>query len=421
MKQEIKNRIEQINRGEVPEGYDKKIYGITPIEWKEITLGEVCEKCIEKNSKMEYKTVFTNSAEFGIIAQGDFFKKDIANAENISGYYIVDESDFIYNPRISKSAPCGPININLLDKKGIVSPLYTVFKLNNDNFSIKYLQQYFDSKTWHNYARSIANYGARSDRMNITSKEFFNMPLLNLRYEEQNKIAEILMKSDELINLQVNYIKQLELRNNALVQKLLSPRSSWIGAQLNELFNRHVKKNTEGNSNVLTISAQHGLINQQEYFNKEIASSDKSNYYLMEEDDFAYNKSYSKGYSFGAIKRLTKYKKGIVSPLYICFRIKDVESIGYWTFYFESKLLGLEISKVAQEGARNHGLLNIGVKDFFNCKVYYPAKKAEQERIANILSKADEEISLNKQKLDKLREQKRSLMQLLLTGIVRVV
>ena len=148
--------------------------------------------------------------------------------------------------------------------------------------------------------------------------------------EEQQKIAAILTTQDRVIELKEKRLAEKQRQKKYLMQQLLTgkkrlPRFSgeWKANRLRNITTRHTKRNTIGNTNVLTISAQYGLINQAEFFNKAVASDDKSNYFLLEKGDFAYNKSYSNGYPFGAIKRLTRYEVGIVSPLYICFRIKE--------------------------------------------------------------------------------------------------
>lgn len=190
--------------------------------------------------------------------------------------------------------------------------------------------------------------------------------------------------------------------------------TNWKDVELKNYFSRLTRKNNERNTNVLTISAQHGLISQQEFFNKSIASEDKSNYFLLERGDFAYNKSYSAGYQFGAVKSLEKYDKGIVSPLYICFK-KTTENKcpEYFLQYFEAGLANKEICSVAQEGARNHGLLNISTEDFFKIKIAVPPL-AEQQKIADILCEQDKIISLKQKLLEQKQKQKKWLMQKLL-------
>ena len=185
----------------------------------------------------------------------------------------------------------------------------------------------------------------------------------------------------------------------------------WEEMRFKKMFSRLSRKNKENNDNVLTISAQHGLISQRDFFNKDIASDDKSNYFLLHKGEFAYNKSYSKGYSFGAIKRLDKYDKGIVSPLYICFSVNEYnECPDFYVHYFEAGMMNREIQAFAQEGARNHGLLNISVDDFFNSYLLMPPRP-EQEKIAEILSAQDKIIELYVRKIEELEKLKKAFMQ----------
>ena len=195
--------------------------------------------------------------------------------------------------------------------------------------------------------------------------------------------------------------------------------NEWGEERLKHYFKRLTRKNSEKNQNVLTISAQYGLISQEEFFNKSVASEDKSYYFLLNKGDFAYNKSYSNGYPYGAIKRLEYYEKGIVSPLYICLESLQEKTSDYFVQYFEAGLLNKEIHAVAQEGARNHGLLNIAVEDFFNARVVVP-KIPEQQKIAEILAGQDRVIALKEELLAEKQKQKKYLMQQLLTGKKRL-
>lgn len=194
----------------------------------------------------------------------------------------------------------------------------------------------------------------------------------------------------------------------------------WEETRFKKMFTRLNRKNSENNDNVLTISAQYGLISQSEFFNKSIASEDKSNYFLLHKGEYAYNKSYSNGYPYGALKRLDKYEKGIVSPLYICFSATDDNKCPeYYSHYFEGGMINREIKAFAQEGARNHGLLNIAVDDFFNSYLLKPSV-LEQEKIAKILYAQDKVIELKEKLLEEKKKQKKYLMQQLLTGKKRL-
>lgn len=188
----------------------------------------------------------------------------------------------------------------------------------------------------------------------------------------------------------------------------------WKYKKFHELFDRITERNNRKNDNVLTISAQDGLVAQNQFFNKIVASENKSNYYFIQKGDFAYNKSYSKGYPFGAFKRLKNYDQGIVSPLYICFRGKSNIITDFYEQYFESGYFNREINSIAQEGARNHGLLNMSLSDFYNTKLIYPTI-LEQKKIADILSTWDEAIDLQ----NKLILQKKNLLSSLALSLVK--
>lgn len=172
----------------------------------------------------------------------------------------------------------------------------------------------------------------------------------------------------------------------------------WNLVQFKDLFNRLTRKNKENNQNVLTISARQGLISQMDYYNTLYASENKLGYSLLHKGDFSYNKSYSGDYAYGAIKRLEAYDKGIVSPLYICFEAKEGTNAEFYNQYFESGMFNREIYKIAQEGARNHGLLNVSTEDFFDSFLVFPLAK-EQEKIADVLIRLDKIIALKKERI----------------------
>ncbi|WDW12752.1 restriction endonuclease subunit S [Enterobacter hormaechei] len=184
----------------------------------------------------------------------------------------------------------------------------------------------------------------------------------------------------------------------------------WSILQLKDVATRVTRKNKENNNTILTISGRDGLVDQMTYFNKQIASKNVTGYYLIKKGEFAYNKSYSQGYPMGAIKMLSNYEKGVVSTLYICFKLNDEQSCDFYQHYFESGLQNRAIEKVAQEGARNHGLLNIGVNDFFDIELQVPGL-AEQNKIAHFLSAIDDKITTKKTELDKLKTWKQGLLQ----------
>lgn len=185
-------------------------------EWEEYPLGKVADKVNNRNSKLDVTRVLTNSATSGVVDQNDYFDRDIAVKDNTGNYHIVEINDFVYNPRISTAAPVGPISINKVGK-GIMSPLYTVFRFHTGY--IPFYEQYFQTTIWHSYLKSIANFGARFDRMNITTEGFFNMPLIIPSPEEQKKIAGCLSAMDDMIASESAKLDALKDHKKGLMQQ----------------------------------------------------------------------------------------------------------------------------------------------------------------------------------------------------------
>ena len=175
----------------------------------------------------------------------------------------------------------------------------------------------------------------------------------------------------------------------------------WHKFALSDFVTRIIRRNKNNESSLpLTISAQYGLVDQITFFNKTVASVDLSGYYLLYNGDFAYNKSYSNDYAWGAVKRLDKYEKGCLSSLYFVFRPKDSVDSDYLTHYFETKKWHKGISDIAGEGARNHGLLNMAVDDYFATKHFLPAID-EQKKIAAFLNKIEKRIDIQNKIISK--------------------
>ena len=168
--------------------------------WEQRKLREFSKKKTTKNADGALSETFTNSAEQGVISQLDYFDHDITNDANISGYYVVRPDDFVYNPRISATAPCGPINRNRLNRAGVMSPLYTVFSVDM-SVDKTYLEHYFKTSRWHDFMFLEGNSGARSDRFSISDATFFEMPIWCPEISEQMAVAKQLETMDTLITL----------------------------------------------------------------------------------------------------------------------------------------------------------------------------------------------------------------------------
>jgi len=186
--------------------------------WPCVRLNAVAKRSTSKNKGEKITRVLTNSAVDGVVDQRDYFDKDIAVKGNLESYYIVDKGDYVYNPRISSTAPVGPISKNKVGK-GVMSPLYTVFSFNSKTND--FFEQFFKSSKWHAYLQTVSNSGARHDRMSITSSDFMAMPIPNPSSMEQQKIADCLASVDELIALQTKKIDALNAHKKGLMQQLL--------------------------------------------------------------------------------------------------------------------------------------------------------------------------------------------------------
>jgi type I restriction enzyme S subunit len=191
--------------------------GVEFPNWQVKRLRELADRITTKNTGSDVSRVLTNSAVMGVVDQLEYFDKDIANSDNLGGYYVLEQGDYVYNPRISVSAPVGPINKNMIGI-GVMSPLYTVFRFNSEMND--FYDYYFQSTLWHNYMKSVANYGARHDRMNISNHDLMNMPVPAPHFDEQQKIADFLSAIDAKIDAVAEQIKKMKQFKKGLLQQM---------------------------------------------------------------------------------------------------------------------------------------------------------------------------------------------------------
>ena len=284
---------------------------------------------------------------------------------------------------------------------------------------------YFIKSLWEKHKEHIlATYlqgGQGNLSLEIVKSICFGFPIA----QEQLKISNLFQSIDERIEVQSKIIEELTTLRSALYDSMFcSPEQEipkyrvpqfagkWHQCQLNEICNRKSTRNRDNTySRVLTIAAQHGLVDQESFFKKRIASENLETYLCLEKGDFAYNKSYSSDYPWGAVKRLTDFENGIISPLYICFTPNPgVVDSDYLAHYFESTKWHSEISDISGEGARNHGLLNMSVIDYFNTLHRIPSLE-EQKAIAQRLNAIDNKLRSEQEYLEHLNRQKSSLLK----------
>jgi type I restriction enzyme S subunit len=389
-----------------------------PNGWKSIKLKNISEKRTAKNRDFTYSLVMTNSAQNGIIPQTEHFDKDIAVSENIDGYFIVNYGDYVYNPRISVTAPCGPIRKNHLGETGVMSPLYTAFKINNDKVDDKYVEYYFLSSAWYRYMKSIANYGARHDRMSITDEGFFSMPIPIPPLPEQQRIAEILTATDTLIATQEHLISAKQKQKRWLMQNLLTGKirlpgfsGKWKNVKSREIFGTITDKSHSGQLQVLSATQDRGIVPRADV-DIDIKFDEKAlpTYKKVVPGNFVIHlRSFQGGLAYSKVE-------GIISPAYVILKPQIGICSNYYKQLFKSKNY-IKRLNVAVYGIRDGK--QISYESFGAIKIPYPPLP-EQTAIAEILTTADKEIELLTKKLKQQKLIKKYLMQQLLTGKIRV-
>lgn len=397
--------------------------------WKALPLDQLAKRGKQKNRDEKIVRVLTNSAEFGVMDQRDYFDKDIATQGKLDGYFVVELGDYVYNPRISTTAPVGPISKNNI-ATGVMSPLYTVFRFkdrNNDFYA-----HYFKTTGWHTYMRQASSTGARHDRMAISSDDFIAMPMPVASPEEQQKIAECLSSVDELIVTQTRKLDALKTHKKGLMQQLF-PRE---GETRPRLRFPEFKNAGDWETTILgkLIGLQSGFAFSSDYF----GSGGKK---------LVTPKNFTK-FGFGNFdSTISKYSTEEVPPKFICspgdllLLLTDLtptcELLGKPLEVAEKDGVVLLNQRIAKVEPISNGVTKPFLKQFFltdtynavivktasgstvkhssnkiilNMGIVLPAPE-EQQRIADCLTSIDDLIAAQTQKLAALKTHKKGLMQ----------
>ena len=364
--------------------------------------------------KLEYGTTNIQNLHYGLIHVGlptmvDIDKDNLPNIidGNVpKNYELCKEGDIVFaDASEDTNEVAKAVEYYNLNGKKVVCGLHTIHGRDNKNKTVVGYKGYaFSSMSFHHQIRRIAQ-GTKI--YSINSKNFSECYVGIPSKDEQQKIADLLRLIDERIATQNKIIEDLKKLKVAIIEKMFcSPnqeqpmcrikgfKQPLTTYKLGSFCSRIVTKNKDAKcSLVLTIAAQYGLVNQESFFNKSVASENLTGYYLLQKGEFAYNRSYSMGYDWGAVKRLDNYDKGVLSTLYICFKINEtIVDSDYLAYYFESSKWHRGLSNIAGEGARNHGLLNVSVTDYFNTQHRFPPIE-EQKTIAKMLNSITEKAS----------------------------
>ena len=304
------------------------------------------------------------------------------------------------------------LRVGIAKEEGIISPAYVCVECENINPDFFYLQM-------HTYDMRKLFYSMGDGmRQTLSYNDVKDMPLYIPSLPEQKAIVEYFNVLEKEITTETENLAKLRQMKSASLISMFPQKGEtkpcvrfkgfdgeWEIVKLSSIAKRITRKNTQLESTLpLTISAAEGLIEQTAFFNNVVASSNVSGYYLLKKGEFAYNKSYSNGYPFGAVKRLDRYDMGVLSTLYIVFSVDESVCSDYIVHFFDTSLWHKEVAMRAAEGARNHGLLNIGAEDFLDIDIILPKSVYEQQRIASFFTSLDKQISLQEARLKKLNQ-----------------
>ena len=370
-----------------------------------VKLKDIAEKKTTKNIYGLVTETFTNSAENGIISQSDFFDRTITNDKNISGYFIVEPDDFVYNPRISTFAPVGPINRNKLGRSGVMSPLYLVF--HTHDVEPEYLEWYFKSNAWHQFMRDNGNTGARSDRFSISDAEFFNMPIPIPPVKVQKAIAKTLTALDTKVTLEKNEVEKFQNLKSAMLTKMFPKKDGnvpeirfdgftdvWEQRKLGDLCvefrsGEFISASDITETGEYPVFGGNGLRGFTDCFNHD------GEYTLIGRQgalcgnvNFAVGKSYFTEHAIA----VRADKKNQTRFLYYLFSTMD---------------LGQYSGQSAQPG--------LAVGNLVELKSTLPDKQ-EQENISGVLTALDALITLHQRKYEKLIDTKKAFLEKLIGG-----
>ncbi len=368
--------------------------------WKETTLSALFSKSTQKNTDGHITNVICNSARLGLIPQREYFDKDIANSDNTSGYYIIRQNDFVYNPRKSSDAPYGPISSYKYAEDGIVSPLYLCFHAKGE-INPLYYEWYFRSSAWHRYIYMSGDSGARHDRVSIKDDTFFAMPINLPSEQEQSKIASFLQSLDERIAAQERLVASLKKYKRGVVKALISgsrtftdaDHKKWETVSLAEIFNISAGGDIDRKNSSSSYSANHPY----PVFANALTNSGLygyANYFKIEGDSITVS---GRGEVGHAIARHCKYVP-IVRLLSLVPKYDD--DVDFFAYMINATSIYIESTGVPQLTSPQLGAV----------KVLRPPV-SEQKRISSFLLKLDVKVEKEERLILRMEKVKAAMLQ----------
>ncbi|HHR6141557.1 TPA: restriction endonuclease subunit S [Providencia alcalifaciens] len=387
--------------------------------WSCAKLSVVAKRSTSKNKGEKISRVLTNSAVNGIMDQRDYFEKDIAVKGNLESYFVVDKGDYVYNPRISLAAPAGPISKNKVGK-GVMSPLYTVFRFNNENND--FFEQFFKSSRWYGYLQKVSNNGARHDRMSVTNKEFMSMPVPNPSDVEQRKITNFLASIDELIILHTQKSNTLKTYKKGLMRQLFPAEGEtepkirfpefnnagpWKLKPVGSVFTekqRPINMQDDAEYSLVTVKRRYGgLVSRGIYKGKSIKVKSQ---FEVHENDFLISKRQIVHCACGIVPR--ELDRSIVSNEYAVLIPRNGNNVRFLNYFVQQPSVSLSFMQCSIGIVIEKMVFKL--KDWLQEEFLFPEFE-EQKKISQFLGRLDFIIDEQSKRVDFLRGYKYGLMQ----------
>lgn len=422
MTPEIKHRIEKIRHGNVPDGYKKTKAGILPADWDVYMLGD-CLSRVERPVEVKPNELYT---QIGIRSHGKglFYKEPVTGAAlGNKAVFWIEPDCFIVNIVFAWEQAIGKTTQSEVGMIG--SHRFPMYRPVNDRVDIDYLISYFLTKRGTDILEAASPGGAGRNKT-LGQDRFLKSKITLPPIEEQQKIATILTTQDKVIELKEKRLAEKQRQKKYLMQQLLTGKKrlpgfsgAWKNIKLCEVLSERKEKNIEQNLRICSVAVQKGVIDQIEHLGRSYAASDTSNYSVAHYGDIIYTKSPTGDFLYGIVKQNLLQETVAVSPLYGVFTPMTF-GLGYFLHtYFQSAICAQNyLLPIVQKGAKN--TINITNDTFISSKLYLPLDVEEQKAIADTFIATDREIDLLRQDIEQEKQKKKALMQLLLTGIVRV-
>lgn len=385
--------------------------------WKVVKLDSISQKVKSKNINNTFENVLTNSAEFGIIPQRDFFDKDIANLKSLSGYYVVQPNDFVYNPRISNKAPVGPIKANFLNSTGVMSPLYYVFRTRD--IDVFFLAKYFDSSYWHKFMKLNGDTGARSDRFAIKDSVFKEMPIPFPSYSEQSVIGSLFRTLEDLLASYKDNLANYQSLKATMLSKMFPKagqtvpeirldgfEGEWEVVSLGTLIENYDEIISGASGFPIATSSRKGLYLQNDYFEggrtginltldfHRVPMGYVTYRHMSDDSIFKFNKN--------------NFETDVlVSKEYPVFISNNHSDIDFLLYHLNNSRLFLRFSTMQKLGGTR---VRLYYKNLITYKLAVPTVE-EQQAIGTYFSSLDSLITAHQEKISQLETLKKKLLQ----------